>query len=244
MYCEYRHLAENVSRCRVEYAKDGHVDYPEATFDLVVKVNPNNPTGRAELAETLLSQVPPARRILVDEAYRDYFGDDYSLEQQAARSSGIFVLKSMSKGFALSGLRVAYLVGPPEEIKELAHWSPPWAVGLSAQIAAVRALESPDYYAQKYADTKVLVADLAAKMANRGHDVVGGVNWILVRVESAEKVTRQCRDKGLFIRNAGLTAPSYGDEWVRIAVPRPEIEAEFWSRFDSIFFEFDSLRNV
>jgi histidinol-phosphate/aromatic aminotransferase/cobyric acid decarboxylase-like protein len=232
MYGEYRHLAEVVSGCQVEYAIGDEQDQTGEAFDLVVKVNPNNPTGRAELASDLLAKLPRSRRTVVDEAYRDYLGDSYSLERAAAQSTGLFVLKSLSKGFALSGLRVAYLVGPPAEIQALARWSPPWFVGLPAQIAAVRALAAPEYYAKRYGETKELVDELVAGMGDRGIETRAGVNWVLVRVDSANEVTQRCREIGLFIRNAGLTAPSYGDHWVRIAVPRPEMRSEFWTRFE------------
>jgi len=49
----------------------------------------------------------------VDDAYVEYTGPDESLEAFAATRPNIVVCKSMSKVYALSGLRVAYLVGHP-----------------------------------------------------------------------------------------------------------------------------------
>ena len=49
----------------------------------------------------------------------------------------------MSKSYALSGARVAYLCAGPHQLESLRLLSPPWAVSLPAQIAAVKALEDP-----------------------------------------------------------------------------------------------------
>ena len=83
-----------------------------SNYDLVVLVNPNSPTGRhiprASL-EAMLDRVPMHTRVWVDETYIEYAGADQSLEMFAARSENVIVCKSMSKVYALSGARVAYL---------------------------------------------------------------------------------------------------------------------------------------
>src|SRR6266576_385362 len=63
------------------------------------------------------------------------------------RSENVIVCKSMSKVYALSGARVAYLCAGPHQLEELRALTPPWVVSLPAQVAAVRALNDPAYYA-------------------------------------------------------------------------------------------------
>ena len=70
------------------------------------------------------------------------------------------VCKSMSKVYALSGARVAYLCGPARLIEPLRPLNPPWAVSLPGQVAAVMALQDPDYYARCYQQTHQLRAEL------------------------------------------------------------------------------------
>ena len=80
----------------------------EQRYDLVVLVNPNNPTGRhisrTEL-EGVLRRVPAQIRVWINEAYIDYLGAAESLERFAAESENVIVCKSMSKVYALSGTR-------------------------------------------------------------------------------------------------------------------------------------------
>jgi len=126
-YGEYAHVLERVIRCRVNRlpllrGENYRVDLSRLNqaltggYDLVVLVNPNNPTGqhipRAEL-EAALKKVSPATRVWVDETYIEYAGSGESLEQFAARSENVIVCKSMSKVYALSGARVAYLGAGP-----------------------------------------------------------------------------------------------------------------------------------
>ena len=63
--------------------------------------------------------------------------------------------------YALSGMRAAYLVADAPTAAALRRWTPPWAISLPAQIAAVRALADPGYYAGCWARTHELRARLA-----------------------------------------------------------------------------------
>src|SRR5205085_10050342 len=98
-----------------------------ARYDLVVLVNPNNPTGahlpRAVL-EPLLARVPASTRVWVDEAYLDYVGAGESLERFAVGRPNVVVCKSMSKVYALSGVRAGYLCAAPAIVDELRRITP------------------------------------------------------------------------------------------------------------------------
>jgi histidinol-phosphate/aromatic aminotransferase/cobyric acid decarboxylase-like protein/GNAT superfamily N-acetyltransferase len=153
-YGEYAHVLEKVIGCTVDRLAldqaDGYVvslDKLAAAlaldYDLVALVNPNSPTGRhvprADL-EAVLRLAPWSTRIWVDETYIEYAGESQSLERFAASSENVIVAKSMSKVYALSGARVAYLCAGAHQLEALRAITPPWVVGLPAQVAAVRAL--------------------------------------------------------------------------------------------------------
>ena len=193
-------------------------------FDLVVLVNPNSRTGRhvpgAEL-RSILSQAPDTTRVWVDETYVDYVGGAESLEQFAALSTNVVVCKSMSKVYALSRLRAAYLCGPHHLMEELRGITPPWAVSLPAQVAAVRALNDPPYYELQYRETHHQRRQLASELSALGFDVVPGTaNFILCHVPeartSASELREQCRTRNLFLRD--VTDMGVRTDAVRIAV--------------------------
>jgi len=240
-YGEYAHLCEHAIGCRVERfllePSDGfQIDVPSlrhelqlGSYDLVVLVNPNNPCGTVLRRGDILEIAScTSAKILVDEAYGDYTPLE-SVVGAAAHSSNLFVVRSMSKGFALSGLRVAYFVGPEPAVNDLRRWSPPWWVSLPAQAAAVRALESASYYAERYEETHVLREELSASLKAIGWQPVRGVaNWVLARLPdgmpSSEEVVRGAAERGLHLRDAGKSAPSLGSSYVRIAVKDPTVQ--------------------
>jgi len=237
-YGEYAHVLENVIGCRVDRMElprsNGYaVDVEElearihAGYDLIVLVNPNNPTGRhiarAEL-ERVLEALPARTRVWIDEAYLEYVGADESLERFAARSESVLVCKSMSKVYALSGMRAAYLCGPMHQLSELIRWTPPWAVSLVAQVAAVRALEDAAYYAERYAETDLLRENLIDGLRNLGvrEIVPGKANFVMFHLEpehpTVESVIQESRESGVYLRDVTSMGMHLGAGALRIAV--------------------------
>jgi histidinol-phosphate/aromatic aminotransferase/cobyric acid decarboxylase-like protein len=168
--------------------------------------------------------VPHKTRVWIDETYVEYVGAEQSLETFAARSSHVVVCKSLSKVYALSGLRVAYLCGPRSLISPLQAITPPWTVSLPAQIAAVRALQDPKYYAERYQETHRLRDELRASLLDIGMASVvpGTANFLLCHLPSkgsdSETLLARCIEQGLFLRNPAVTSPCLGSHTVRIAV--------------------------
>ncbi len=123
----------------------------------------------------MLAGAPPRTRVLIDETYVDYAGPGQSLESFAARSANVAVLKSLSKVYALSGARAAYLCAPPPLLEGLRALTPPWAVSLPGQIAAVTSLGDRSYYAARWEETRNLREGLAAGLRALGLECIPGV---------------------------------------------------------------------
>jgi histidinol-phosphate/aromatic aminotransferase/cobyric acid decarboxylase-like protein len=240
-YGEYRHVLENVVGCdvrRMTLAREngyrfdpdhlvGAVGAVPADCDLVVIVNPNSPTGQHVPRDALIAAIrrlPDGTRVWIDETYVEYAGTDQSLERFAAASRGVVVCKSMSKVYALSGARAAYLCAGPELLATLRPFVPPWAVSLPAQIAAVEAMRDPDYYATRYRETHALREALCHSLrALPGIEPTNGVaNFVLCHLASAgptaAEVVRRCRVEGVFLRDASGMGTTMGRRALRIAV--------------------------
>jgi histidinol-phosphate/aromatic aminotransferase/cobyric acid decarboxylase-like protein len=151
-------------------------------------------------------------------------GPGESLERFAAASTNIVVCKSLSKVYALSGLRAAYLTCPPRIADEMRSVTPPWVVSLVGQVAAVEALKDPQYYARRYAETRHLREELLGELrALGGLEVLGGAaNFLLCSLAEggpdAASVLKACRRQGLFLRDATALGGSLGHRALRIAV--------------------------
>src|SRR5262249_55495321 len=148
-----------------------------------------------------------------------------SLEGFAAASANVVVCKSLSKGYALSGVRAAYLCGAPALLEGLRPLTPPWVVSLPAQVAAVLALQDPEYYAECYRRTRALRKELAEglRALGRGLEVIEGVaNFVLCHLPEggpdAATLVSRCRPHGLFLRDAGAMGTRLGRHALRLAV--------------------------
>ena len=245
-YGEYAHIFEHVIGCRVDRLalerSNGfqiHTDallqrLKAAAYDLVVLVNPNNPTGtlihRDEMS-AFAKAVPSRTRLWIDEAYIDYAGDQ-SVEHIAAASRNVVVCKSLSKVYALSGARAAYLCGHPTTLRALRRLTPPWSVSLPAQVAAAAALRDADYYTNRYAETDLLRTSLIERLRidTPTLSVVGSnANWVLCELPAdgpdASTVVAHCQRAQVYLRDAGRTSRVLGTHTIRTAVKH-----EQWNR--------------
>ena len=244
-YGEYTHVCQQVIGCHVEQfllerEKGFQIDAEalrerilEGDFDLVVVVNPNSPTGRHLPADDLKSIIATAAgktRFWIDETYIEYVQEQPTLEKFACSQPHVVVCKSMSKVYALSGVRSAYLCAAAELLESLRALTPPWAISLPGQVAAVKALEDPQYYRQQYAATAAAREVLLEDLRELGLEVIPGVaNFLLAFLPpdgpSAAQVTEQCRHHGVHLRDASNMGSGLGSHAIRIAVKSTEQNA-------------------
>ncbi len=238
MYGEYEHVLKSVIGCQVDkLLLDRAADYElnltdlqsalALSYDLVVLVNPNSPTGRhtrRDGLERVLEGAPKSTRIWIDETYVEYVGSDQSLERFATRTENVVICKSMSKVYALSGARAAYLCASEPTLQDLRAITPPWAVSLPGQVAAVLALEDPEYYAARYEETHAnrrLLVD-ALQVATDLEIIPSVTSFLLCHLRpsgpSAATVLKRCSEQGVFLRDVRSMGTQFGDHALRIAV--------------------------
>ena len=192
------------------------------TADLVVVGNPTNPTSVRHPADVLATLARPGRTLVVDEAFIDTApGEPDSL---AGRRDlpGLVVLRSLTKTWGLAGLRVGYVLAPPEPAAALRAAAPPWPVSTPALVAleacstAAARAEADDAAAGLAADRDHL---LAALRAVPGVEVRGApaASFVLIRTPGRSDVRERLRDRGLAVRR-GDTFPGLDAEHVRVAV--------------------------
>jgi histidinol-phosphate/aromatic aminotransferase/cobyric acid decarboxylase-like protein/ribosomal protein S18 acetylase RimI-like enzyme len=237
MYGEYAHVLEqvvgaHVDRARLSRARGYRVDevdlrhIVEQGFDWVVLVNPNSPTGchvRHDVLKRIVAAAPTSTRFWIDETYIDYVDPSQSLERKASSSDNIIVCKSMSKAYALSGIRAAYLCGPAAMVAELGRVMRPWAVSLPAQMAACEALKSTDYYRECWNETSRLRRVLRAGLERFGWKVFpGSANFLLCQLPAtgptAAELIDEARKAGLFLRDVRSMGQCFDERTLRITV--------------------------
>lgn len=240
-YAEYEFVCRNVIRCNVDQVvlkpENGFQLDPddllsklkEKSYDLVVVVNPNNPTGAFlpnEFWKSLFSNMPYGPRFWIDECYIDYVDSGHSLESVAATNANVVVCKSLSKCMALSGLRAGYLTCVPELADELRRITPPWNLGTLTQLAISAGIDDPTYYQERYRETHEHRKWMEYQLGNLGFSVTPGTaNFFLAElpksVSSKSQLLEFCEGHQLFLRDTYPTSPELGSRTIRIAVKDP-----------------------
>jgi histidinol-phosphate aminotransferase len=193
-------------------------DVPEQA-DLVVVGNPTNPTG--VLHEGLERLARPGRVLVVDEAFADAVPGEPASLAGRGDVEGLVVVRSLTKTWALAGLRVGYLLAAPELVARLRAAQPLWAVSTLALTALETCLaRGPVAAAAK--EAQVLAAErerLAAALTGLGVEVGPGSQapFLLCRVPGRPDVREQLRARGVAVRR-GDTFPGLTPEHWRTAV--------------------------
>lgn len=241
-YGEYIHVLENIIGCQVDRINllkannyvlnlEDLLSLAKNNYDLIVIVNPNSPTGQhipLKNLENALRQISPSTRIWVDETYIDYCGKDQSLEKFAITTSNLIICKSMSKVYALSGLRAAYLCASPLQLEKLRSISPPWAVSLPSQIAALVALKEDRYYEKCYEQTHLLREEFSKELLkiNSLEVLQSKANFVLCYLPEngpdAEAVVSKCKEMGLYLRDVSNMGNNFNKHTIRIAIKDKE----------------------
>ncbi|NUP26836.1 MAG: threonine-phosphate decarboxylase [Nocardia sp.] len=192
--------------------------------DLVVLGNPTNPTSVLHPAGVVRALLRPGRIVVVDEAFMDAVpGEPESLAAQAG--AGLLVLRSLTKTWALAGLRCGYLLGAPEVLQQLVRGRAHWPVG-TLQLAAIAATASPRALAETAARAMEIGEHRTAMVARlTGAGVAvrtpAAAPFLLLEVERGEILREYLRRHGIAVRRCD-TFPGLGQGHVRVAVRPPD----------------------
>jgi threonine-phosphate decarboxylase len=105
--------------------------------EMVFFCNPNNPTGVFTPSDTLahLVRLCPETLFVIDESYLPFCGSERVLSLARQGLPNALIMMSLSKMYALAGLRVGFLHGPSEIMAKIRLWCPPWSVNALATMA-------------------------------------------------------------------------------------------------------------
>jgi histidinol-phosphate aminotransferase len=179
----------------------------DAGCRLALVVNPHAPTGRYESSERLRQIAETFHGVLlVDEAYIDFAQHDASeLVRGKDAMDNVLLLRTLSKGYSLAGLRFGYGLGHRDLIASLDKARDSYNTDVLAQVAAVAALSSRREAAescQKVVAERRRVGDELAKL---GWWVwPSETNFILTRPASdgpcAKEIYESLKKRGVFVR--------------------------------------------
>ncbi|MFD5569405.1 MULTISPECIES: histidinol-phosphate transaminase [Streptomyces] len=190
--------------------------------DVVFVTTPNNPTGNAVPASTIIALYEAAQAakpsiMVVDEAYVE-FSHGASLLPLLAGRPNLVVSRTMSKAFGAAGLRLGYLAAHPAVVDAVQLVRLPYHLSAVTQATALAALEHTDtllgYVEQLKAERDRLVGALRAL----GYEVTDSdANFVQFgRFPDAHEAWRKILDRGVLVRDNGVPG------WLRVTAGTPE----------------------
>lgn len=189
--------------------------------DVVFVTTPNNPTGTAVPARTVVALYEAAQAagpsmVVVDEAYIE-FSHGGSLLPLLDGRPNLVISRTMSKAFGAAGLRLGYLAAHPAVVDAVQLVRLPYHLSAITQATALAALEHTDtllkYVEQLKAERDRLVAGLRAL----GYDVTeSDANFVQFgRFEDSHAAWRTILDRGVLVRDNGVPG------WLRVTAGTP-----------------------
>jgi histidinol-phosphate aminotransferase len=178
--------------------------------------NPNNPTGQYLMKDDVKRVVAACKNCLVimDEAYIAFTDNTWN-SIDLLQNENLVIIRSMTKDFALAGLRAGYALASKEIINVLNRIKPPWNVSSVAQKAALFALSCDEYIEKCNLELKKNKLFILAELEAIGLKTIASqTNFFLVRTGNAYKVRQALLKRGLLVRDC----TSFGlPDYIRIA---------------------------
>jgi len=192
---------------------------------------PNNPTGTVvdkETFDSFLKQLPEHVIVALDEAYVDFVDPEVRIDAQSyiKQQKPVVALRTFSKAYGLSGLRLGYGLMPAEIANYLDRVRQPFNVNSLAQIGGIAALEDEEYYQLTLQRTRQGIAWLSREVARLGcRPLPTHTNFFLIDVGGdGKKLYEHMLHKGVIVR----PMQAYGyPSFIRITVGRESENLRF-----------------
>jgi histidinol-phosphate aminotransferase len=213
---------QGCSVIEIPFSEDGYLDkLAETDAALTIICNPNAPTCTFEPIDNLAELAGKLKGILlVDEAYVD-FSDDNCI-QLMNELDNIIILRSMSKGYSLAGIRFGFCIARPALIEGLMKVKDSYNVDTVALAAATAAIKDREYFKANVEKIKAERARLTEELKDLGFTAGDSqTNFILAKCSSvsAADIYKELVKRNIYVRYFKL--PGLSDK-IRITVGTKE----------------------
>jgi adenosylcobyric acid synthase len=207
--------------------------------EIVIVGHPNNPTGTPLNNERFLALIDqnPSTFFVIDEAFCDLSEGVESFVNQ--RPSNVLVLISLTKTYAIPGLRLGLLVADANIVNKIEARQPPWSVNSLAQAVGMEALKDSSFVKRSRIEISRLRLNLVRDLKTiPGFQVLNSrANFLLIKINRADidsdKICRLLLEQGIAVRNCSNFL-GLNNRFFRIAVRTDEENAVLVERLSRI----------
>jgi histidinol-phosphate aminotransferase len=141
-----------------------HASLPAKSYNFIYIDNPNNPTGQCidigDIERIVRGALKKDITVIIDEAYGDFMPKENSAVQLFAEYPNLAVVRTLSKGFGLAGMRIGYIIAHKELISYMKKMVNPYMIGELAREAGAEALKHEDFIEKSKADFAAMKSEI------------------------------------------------------------------------------------
>jgi threonine-phosphate decarboxylase len=235
-FSEYEEACR-VSGCQVQYHqldegwewRDDDLNAKLKGADALFLCNPNNPTGVYYSRSTILYLLEECRRnqclLIVDEAFYDFLGKYETITHYIKEYPNLLIIRSMTKMFAIPGLRLGYLLADPAVISKISAFQPHWSMNAIALKTGEWCLDSESYIKE----TRALIEQERMRLFHfyQKHGLLvsrSRVNFYLLNdpsLDDQHSFLQYLLHRGMIPRHT-VNFPGLEGKWLRFAIKGPE----------------------
>lgn len=224
------------NKCQVAYHQLKEADFGLNIDLLLPKIegndalflcNPNNPTGIYYPQSMILKLIEECEKhncfLIIDEAFYDFLPEYDSLLPSIGRFSKLIIIRSLTKMFAIPGIRLGYLAAGSEIISELSKLQPHWSTNVLALLTGELCLRNNGFVKQSLEYIQNERIRLFRFFQEQNFVVTpSSVNFYLLRDTSLKdqyQLFEFLLDKGIIPRHT-FNFPGLEGSWLRFAIKK------------------------
>ncbi|MFS4491959.1 histidinol-phosphate transaminase [Maribacter sp. 2308TA10-17] len=183
---------------------EGILNTIDASSKLLFICSPNNPTGNS-ISEASITKLLGSFNglVVIDEAYID-FSPNESWVSRLSNFPNLVVTQTLSKAYGMAGIRLGICITSEEIIAVLNKIKPPYNVNGLTQLKALERVLATNLVASevnKILNERERLIDTLKEVSFVQTIYESDANFVLVKVDDANKRYKQLLDKGIVIRN-------------------------------------------
>lgn len=203
----------------------GEIKEAMITADVLYLCTPNNPTGILPPKATLMELIAHAKtvqcEIVLDEAFIDFVDETLSFIPEVKANDHLIIVRSMTKMYAIPGIRLGYVVAGTSVIQTLQSFAPHWNInGVAAEIGAI-CLEGEDFVnrTKKHCESERQKFE-AFLTEHRCVYTLSVANFVVFKLADEQKTKQLYEDllrKGIVLRHTENFIGMDG-HWLRVGI--------------------------
>ena len=224
-YAEHAHSWKKAGHDVIELSIET-IESQLPLLDVLILINPNNPTGQCFSKQQLLYWHTQLAQhggcLIIDEAFIDST-PEHSLSSHPVTDS-LIILRSIGKFFGLAGIRCGFVIAPDALLIELNERLGPWTISHPSRYIAARALLDDQWQTKTQSELKTQSTRLVLLLSEQGLQPTGGSDlfqW--VKTPAAQKIYQQLATQGILTRLFSEPAS------LRFGLPKDELQ---WSHLE------------